>query len=381
MNKNVNLGGGGKAGGFTLVELLVVIAIIGILIALLLPAVQAAREAARRMTCTNNLKQLGLAVHNFHDAQKGLPPGIINHDRPSFFVLVWPYMEQQANYDLLSSRTNGLSEYVSTYDATDWWTPTCTDVNRKITAAEANGFGSIPAMLCPSRRSGTAWNGSGQKDGQTGNLATGPQGDYAIVIAKRYREGSTAVNPATGRLDETVLDEWWNFYHPSSYGSGWIQSYMVGPLRIAKTPGNDGGAVGWTISTTFGTLVDGTSNQFMVGEKHIPASKLGACMRNVPSGTNKMDDCSYWTASPDCLEYTFARLIHPGVPEILARGPNSRSAAGLIASHEYAFGGYHTGVCHFMLGDGSVQAVSITAASNVLYAFADVSDGVSVALP
>ena len=65
----------GKAAGFTLVELLVVIAIIGTLVGLLLPAVQAAREAARRNSCANNLKQIGLALHNYHDAKKAFPWG------------------------------------------------------------------------------------------------------------------------------------------------------------------------------------------------------------------------------------------------------------------------------------------------------------------
>ena len=86
--------------GFTLVELLVVIAIIGILVALLLPAIQAAREAARRTQCSNHLKQLALAAHNFHDTYKALPP-IVNHtEGPTFFMHILPFIEQQALYDL-----------------------------------------------------------------------------------------------------------------------------------------------------------------------------------------------------------------------------------------------------------------------------------------
>ncbi len=100
--------------GFTLVELLVVIAIIGILIGLLLPAVQAARESARRMSCTNNLKQLGLAMHNYHDAINTFPSGNMHfpwmndlHDATtdlpcgmwSWALLILPYCEQQALYD------------------------------------------------------------------------------------------------------------------------------------------------------------------------------------------------------------------------------------------------------------------------------------------
>ena len=87
---------------FTLVELLVVIAIIGILIALLLPAVQAAREAARRSQCTNNLKQIGLAMHNYHDSFKSFPSGdVIGSHGPSGWVLILPFMEQGNIHDQL----------------------------------------------------------------------------------------------------------------------------------------------------------------------------------------------------------------------------------------------------------------------------------------
>jgi prepilin-type N-terminal cleavage/methylation domain-containing protein len=101
--------------GFTLVELLVVIAIIGVLVALLLPAVQSARESARRMQCSNNVKQMGLALHNFHDTNLCLPPGgvatatgpTVAHTKFSiptnvihgWGVFIYPYMEQKSLFD------------------------------------------------------------------------------------------------------------------------------------------------------------------------------------------------------------------------------------------------------------------------------------------
>jgi prepilin-type N-terminal cleavage/methylation domain-containing protein/prepilin-type processing-associated H-X9-DG protein len=104
--------GGKNRRGFTLVELLVVIAIIGILIALLLPAVQAAREAARKIQCNNNLKQIGLALHNYHESFNGFPPGwIVFRDVQGQVIQnqpVWgwgafllPYLEQKTLYDYM----------------------------------------------------------------------------------------------------------------------------------------------------------------------------------------------------------------------------------------------------------------------------------------
>ena len=114
--------------GFTLIELLVVIAIIAVLIALLLPAVQQAREAARRSQCKNNLKQIGLAIQNFHDVKGALPSSRMGPQHASWFVQILPYIDQVALYKQWSLN--------NTY---------------YLQAASARTT-SVPMFYCPSRR-------------------------------------------------------------------------------------------------------------------------------------------------------------------------------------------------------------------------------------
>src|SRR5437660_530008 len=92
--------------GFTLIELLVVIAIIAVLIALLLPAVQAAREAARRAQCVNNLKQLGIAMHNYHDTNGSFPIGRQGKPRRTWTFGILPFIEQTTLYNAINFSTD-----------------------------------------------------------------------------------------------------------------------------------------------------------------------------------------------------------------------------------------------------------------------------------
>ena len=388
-----NKGGGGHF-AFTLVELLVVIAIIGILIALLLPAVQAAREAARRMQCSNHLKQMGLAVHNFHDAQKGVPPSCLFNVKPSFFVLILPYMEQQSIYDMMSSKGNiwdhtkpplDFSSYPNASQI-DWWFANPSAVGGMPDDQDRQSMGSVSVYKCPSRRSGTAI--AMPSDGTAG---AGPQGDYAIVHTLNTLVGEP------GNYN-SVIDGGWSatvaMYGNSAATPANLVSRSAGPCRVSNLSfvagaassgwgGGDGAnANSWKPRDTFSYWADGTSNQIVVGEKFIPASLLG----NASTQLEAQWDGNIFGPRVNDQTPNVARFIHPGVA-CIKRSPTEvppdeyYNAAGTALNYRHAvFGANHTGMCQFLVGDGSVHAISATMEWETLYFLARVNDGHPVSI-
>jgi len=202
-----------RVGGFTLVELLVVIALIGILVSLLLPAVQAAREAARRMQCSNNLKQLALAVHNYADTYKKFPPGGIHNITPqgadststnygpSWAVMLLPFFEQgtlHSQYLFQQLRSRESSNVV----------------NKK-----------VATLICPSASSEVPWRNPNN------NLAG---------VSVLFSRGNYAINGGAGN---TFSNTDFNLAHEH------------GPFNIGNTFG-----------AAFGEILDETFNTMMLTE-------------------------------------------------------------------------------------------------------------------
>ena len=192
--------------GFTLVELLVVIAIIGVLVALLLPAVQMAREAARRSSCGNNLKQIGLAIHNYHDTIRRLPPGdlwrwadttVVN--RGGGLAHILPQMEQKPVYDAIDFRKDNvhtqtlpggkfiretiIEPYICPSDTgSDLFTPPDGSPVRAIAnytfSGGAKGLGNNPSYSCPEFATWHAYRIGNQNDDNAAlfNRIYGPKG-------------------------------------------------------------------------------------------------------------------------------------------------------------------------------------------------------------
>jgi len=355
---------------FTLVELLVVIAIIGVLIALLLPAVQAAREAARRMHCANNLKQIGIAIHNFHDTQNGLPPVVIFAAKGSVFAYLYPYIEQQACYDILKE-PGAILDLPNNYSI-DQWAAILPEEKKK-------ALGSVSTYYCPSRRghSGTHIAEPSPGDvpnGIDGGQNCGPRGDYTVVVT-------------------TEIVQNWQYFCLLSTISGATVNDFQGPLRIAQVQfrnnvigdqnNHRSDVIGWEPRDTMAWWQDGTTNQIVIGEKFIPSWALG-----INLAPHRAWDGSCIHAWQTGFTYhgtsggpNVGRLLHE-TSDIFGLNPNDfRVENGTppnAYSGNYGFGSHHPGVCQFLLGDGSVRPFRVTMSTTTLWNLARVNDGNAV---
>lgn len=329
--------------GFTLIELLVVIAIIAVLIALLLPAVQQAREAARRSQCKNNLKQIGLGVHNFHSSKNGIPPLMLARARMSFWGVILPYMESDQLYKKVK-----LEVEIQNTD------PAGTQGNDIIYTTA----GVIPSYLCPSRRTASQAFKNG---GGSGNRMNGPLGDYAVVMW--YHDGT---NPL---VDTTASrDNWWNCHAINNNGQ---MNKIFSAVRPAVTSGvavsgnvaanNPAGMTNqfstddWKPRDSFSRVRDGLANTFFVGEKHVAPREFGVCCDN-----KQTDGNIYWW-SDSWREYTVARHARvdtPLAPTIDFGYTGTTTAVADWSARATAFGSWHTGTIHFLLGDGTVKGIN-----------------------
>ena len=370
---------------FTLVELLVVIAIIGMLIALLLPAVQAAREAARRMSCSNHLKQFGLGIHNFHDTNDALPPGAIYALRPTIYMLIFPYMEQQSLYAGLQSYegmdgTLGNNVFTKAKNNTkltrananpngtiagDYWRTGLDWYNSTVRNGTIGGFAGVSYHFCPSR-------GGAGKHKANGNQR-GPVTDYTLLVA----------------LEDQSPTNWSWFCMNSTYANA-VQEKQLGPFRMASVSfveGVAGNATGhndniadWAYSDNLGRFQDGTSNQWLLAEKHVPSwavtddnAGANAWYGNYARTVNGTE-CLAVGRPVSVNSWTFARS--PDDP--LTSTPSTAIPANASVP---SLGSCHPGIVNVLYGDGSVHTVPVNTNPEMAWCLTAVNDGQAVSLP
>ncbi|MDR1268974.1 MAG: DUF1559 domain-containing protein [Planctomycetaceae bacterium] len=364
-----------------MVELLVVIAIIGVLIALLLPAVQAAREAARRSQCTNNFKQIGIAVHNFHDTKNGIVPAGLGRYRATGYLLLFPFLEQMPMYELLDQKTEGF-QYQFNQEV---WTDTAN--THHLSDEERKQFFSVGIYRCPTRRAINAEHGvyDASYSAASGDERTrmGPCSDIAIVV---YLNEATAATEFPG-----ISSYYWRTIWGGTDNLAEVDKRMQAArsairnaLQVGQGMGGSTNWRNWGPRDTFARIQDGLSNTIFFGEKHIHPNKLGKMTPVVTTGSD-YQDCPYSHAGSgsDSDAFPWRGFCNGTTCYGLARRANEYENANPF---QMSFGSWHPGICNFLLGDGTVHSINNTTPvgthndKSLMLRFADCMDGQSVQL-
>jgi prepilin-type N-terminal cleavage/methylation domain-containing protein/prepilin-type processing-associated H-X9-DG protein len=325
--------------GFTLVELLVVIAIIGIMVGLLLPAVQAAREAARRMQCSNNLKQIGLAIHNYHSAFKKIPgnrgpsrelaAGEIPPDGASWLVSIMPQLEQGAVYERLR------------FEGTDFG-----DTNRSGVPNrnwEVMSQTKVPGYYCPSSampqfRNQNTSNATRNWDSNAPDSYQVQISDYVGAAGYYYDPGDTVFNwdrHYSGRATWT--------------GYGWLQDDGFFSMRNNQFN-----------QRSFASILDGLSNTIAVGEHGAFMYDFDGTRYDARPGRG---NGGIW--SSNIMYYEWIQAPYRGMTSnvTVPRFPNNSLYSGNY-TQEWAttlhngFRSQHVGGVQFVFADGSVRFIT-----------------------
>ncbi|MBA3312488.1 MAG: DUF1559 domain-containing protein [Planctomycetota bacterium] len=328
--------------GFTLIELLVVIAIIAVLIALLLPAVQQAREAARRTQCKNNLKQLGLALHNYHDVfnrfaintnviWSGSPLSTAQRpfygNQASHLVLLLPFIEQnplfqRINFAIAATTKPG---------------------QQAVDGTKLLDEIIIPMYQCPS-------------DPQSGSLYTGTapaqpraMSNYAGSTGSTHQESPAGCNLAT------IVGTGGTQFDADDDGEDWFDRSAPPNQSAVRTDRSEGNLVSGVIGRTswsarIGDITDGTSNVIAMGEVRPHCSDA---LGHWPRGTG-----GSWANGESFWFSTTAPINFPTCPGEAGTGAGTGCNALNSWNTSMGFKSKHTGGAHFLFSDGHVVFLS-----------------------